>query len=283
MTRFDPRVTPARPDLAARHLQGKVEAARFVDGERYQVIDAQAPVRRAAAPDAPLETEALMGETVTIYETTEEGFAWGQIESDGHVGWLPANSLRPPGPAPTHRVSALRTFIFPGPSIKLAPLAAPSFGARLAIVREQDRFAVSDSGGFVPANHLVPLQSFEKDFVAVAERFRGVPYLWGGKTSLGLDCSGLLQIALQACGISAPRDTDLQEEALGTAVAPDAAFVDLRRGDLLFWPGHVAIARDRDTVVHANAFHMMVAIEPVAEATARIRAAGSEISSVRRQ
>ena len=283
MTRFDPRVTPARPDLAARHLQGKVEAARFVDGERYQVIDAQAPVRRAPAPDAPLETEALMGETVTIYETTEEGFAWGQIESDGHVGWLPANSLRPPGPAPTHRVSALRTFIFPGPSIKLAPLAAPSFGARLAIVREQDRFAVSDSGGFVPANHLVPLQSFEKDFVAVAERFRGVPYLWGGKTSLGLDCSGLLQIALQACGISAPRDTDLQEEALGTAVAPDAAFVDLRRGDLLFWPGHVAIARDRATLVHANAFHMMVAVEPVAEATARIRAAGSEISSVRRQ
>ena len=283
MTRFDPRVTPARPDLAARHLQGKVEAARFVDGERYQVIDAQAPVRRAPAPDAPLETEALMGETVTIYETTEEGFAWGQIESDGHVGWLPANSLRPPGPAPTHRVSALRTFIFPGPSIKLAPLAAPSFGARLAIVREQDRFAVSDSGGFVPANHLVPLQSFEKDFVAVAERFRGVPYLWGGKTSLGLDCSGLLQIALQACGISAPRDTDLQEEALGTAVAPDAAFADLRRGDLLFWPGHVAIARDRDTVVHANAFHMMVAIEPVAEAIARVRAAGSEISSVRRQ
>ena len=282
MTHFDPRLTPARPDLAARHLQGKVEAAHFVDGERYQVIDPQAPVRREPAPDAPLKTEALMGEHVTIYEITEEGFAWGQLESDGYVGWLPANSLGRPGPAPTHRVSALRTLIFPGPSIKLPPAAAPSLGARLAIVREQDRFAVAAAGGFVPANHLVPLQSFESDFVAVAERFRGVPYLWGGKTSLGLDCSGLLQVALQACGIYAPRDTDLQEQALGTAVEPDAAFANLRRGDLLFWPGHVAIARDRKTVVHANAFHMMVAIEPIAEAVARIRASGSELTSVKR-
>lgn len=282
MTDFDPRLTPARPDLAAGHLRGKVEAAHFVEGERYEVIDARAPVRRAPAPDAGLETEALMGEAVTIYETNEEGFAWGQLESDGYVGWLPANALGRPGPAPTHRVAALRTLIFPGPSIRLPPLAAPSLGARLAIVREQDRLAVTAAGGFVPANHLVPLESFEKDFVAVAERFRGVPYLWGGKTSLGLDCSGLLQVALEACGIPAPRDTDLQERALGAAIAPEAAFGNLRRGDLLFWPGHVAIARDRDTLVHANAFHMTVAIEPTAEAVARIHASGSELSSVRR-
>ena len=282
MTRFDPRTTPARPDLAARHLQGKLEAARFVDGERYQVVDAQAPVRRAPAPDAALETEALMGEHVMIYEMTEEGLAWGQLESDGYVGWLPANSLSLPGPAPTHRVSALRTLLFPGPSIKLPPLCAPPLGARLAIEREQDRLAVTAAGGFVPANHLVPLQRFEADFVAVAERFCGAPYLWGGKTSLGLDCSALVQVALQACGVAAPRDADLQERALGIAIDPDAALRNLRRGDLLFWPGHVAIARERDTLVHANAFHMMVAIEPAAEAIARIRAAGSEVTSVKR-
>ncbi len=282
MTRFDPRTTPARPDLAARHLQGKIEAARFVDGERYQVVDAQAPVRRAPAPDAALETEALMGEHVMIYEMTEEGLAWGQLESDGYVGWLPANSLSLPGPAPTHRVSALRTLLFPGPSIKLPPLCAPPLGARLAIEREQDRLAVTAAGGFVPANHLVPLQSFEADFVAVAERFCGAPYLWGGKTSLGLDCSALVQVALQACGVAAPRDADLQERALGIAIDPDAALRNLRRGDLLFWPGHVAIARERDTLVHANAFHMMVAIEPAAEAIARIRAAGSELTSAKR-
>ncbi len=282
MTRFDPRTTPARPDLAARHLQGKLEAARFVDGERYQVVDAQAPVRRAPAPDAALETEALMGEHVMIYEMTEEGLAWGQLESDGYVGWLPANSLSLPGTAPTHRVSALRTLLFPGPSIKLPPLCAPPLGARLAIEREQDRLAVTAAGGFVPANHLVPLQRFEADFVAVAERFCGAPYLWGGKTSLGLDCSALVQVALQACGVAAPRDADLQERALGIAIDPDAALRNLRRGDLLFWPGHVAIARERDTLVHANAFHMMVAIEPAAEAIARIRAAGSELTSVKR-
>jgi len=282
VTRFDPRTTPARPDLAARHLQGKLEAARFVDGERYQVVDAQAPVRRAPAPDAALETEALMGEHVMIYEMTEEGLAWGQLESDGYVGWLPANSLSLPGPAPTHRVSALRTLLFPGPAIKLPPLCAPSLGARLAIEREEDRLAVTAAGGFVPANHLVPLQRFEADFVAVAERFCGAPYLWGGKTSLGLDCSALVQVALQACGVAAPRDADLQERALGIAIDPDAALRNLRRGDLLFWPGHVAIARERDTLVHANAFHMMVAIEPAAEAIARIRAAGSELTSVKR-
>jgi hypothetical protein len=279
VTRLDPRLHPARPDLAARHLQGSVQAARFVEGERYEVLDAQAPVRDAPAPDATLQTEALMGEPVMIYEMTEEGFAWGQLEIDGYVGWLPANALGAPGPAPTHRVSALRTFVFPGPSFKLPPLAPPPLGARLAIVREQERFAVTAAGGFVPANHLVPLGSFESDFVAVAERFCGVPYLWGGKTSLGLDCSGLLQISLQICGIPAPRDTDLQEQALGAAIEPDAA---LRRGDLLFWPGHMAIARDSETLVHANAFHMMVAIEPIAEAIARIRAVGSKLTSVKR-
>jgi cell wall-associated NlpC family hydrolase len=279
---FDPRLTPARPDLAARHLEGKVEAARFADGERREVVDAQAPVRRSPASDAPLDTEALMGERVTVYETTEEGFAWGQLESDGYVGWLPANSLGQPGPAPTHRVSALRTFIFPGPSIKLAPLAAPPLGARLAIAREQEDFAVTASGGYVPARHLAPLENFERDFVAVAERFRGVPYLWGGKTSFGLDCSGLLQTALAACGIAAPRDTDLQEQALGTRIDPGENFQQLRRGDLIFWRGHVAIARDRETLVHANAFHMQVEVEPIAAAVVRIRATGSEATSVKR-
>ena len=282
MNEFDPRLTPARPDLAAQHLKGKVEAGRFAEGETYEVIESHAPVRRQPAPDAPLDTEALMGESVIVYEITDEGYAWGQLESDGYVGWLPASALRRPGPAPTHRVRVLRTLVFPGSSIKLPPVAAPSLGARLAIAREQDRFAVTPAGWFVPANHLARLDQLESDFVAVAERFRGVPYLWGGKTSLGLDCSGLVQIALQACGIRAPRDSDLQEQALGEPIAMAQALAGLRRGDLLFWPGHVAIARDGATLVHANAYHMMVEIEPVAEAMARIRAAGTEITSIKR-
>jgi hypothetical protein len=278
VTTLDPRITPARPDLAAAHLEDKVDAARFVTGEARDVIDAQAPVRRAPAPDAEQMTEALMGERVTIYEFNDEGWAWGQLDADGYVGWLPANALVPPRAAATHVVTALRTLAFPGPSIKLPPVAAPPLGSRLAVLREHERFAVTDIG-YVPAGHLAPLGQHESDFVAVAERFLGTPYLWGGKTSSGLDCSGLVQVALNACGIAAPRDTDMQERALGALVT---SLSTLERGDLVFWKGHVAIVRDGSTFVHANGFHMAVAIEPIPQAIARIRAAGSEVMSVRR-
>ena len=279
---FDPRLTPARPDLAANYLKGKVSAARFVAGELREVVEAQAPVRRAPAPDAPLDTEALKGERVTVYETTDEGWAWGQLETDRYVGWLPANALSAPGPLPTHRVAALRTIVFPGPSIKLPPIEMLSLGARLAIVRGQDNFAVTATGGYVPQVHLAPLPTVEKDFIAVAERFVGVPYLWGGKTSLGLDCSALVQLALAACGIACPRDSYMQEEALGRPIDPGGNLSNLHRGDLVFWQGHVAIARDRDTLVHANSYHMAVAIEPTVAAIARICVDGRPPTSVRR-
>ena len=280
MSAFDPRVTPARADLAAKHLEGKVVAARYVEGRVYEVIEPQAPLRREPRPDAPLDTEALKGERVTIYDANGEGWAWGQLASDGYVGWLPDNALTPPGAAPTHKVTALRTLVFPGPSVKLPPLEAPPLGARLAIARIEDRMAVTPSGAYVPAIHLVPLSENESDFVAVAERFLGTPYLWGGKTALGLDCSGLVQVAMTACGIACPRDSDMQEAALGTAVSADSSA--LSRGDLIFWKGHVAIVRDRDSLLHANAFHMTVAVEPIIDAIARISSGGSEISSARR-
>ena len=276
----DPRVTPARADLAAKHLEGKVTAARYEEGRVCEVIEPQAPLRREPRPDAPLETEALKGERVTIYDANGEGWAWGQLAADGYVGWLPDNALAPPGPTPTHKVTALRTLVFPGPSIKLPPLEALPLGARLNIARIEDRMAVTPSGAYVPAVHLAPLDRNETDLVTVAERFLGAPYLWGGKTALGLDCSGLVQVALTACGVSCPRDSDMQEQALGTAVAADLSA--LRRGDLIFWKGHVAIVRDRDSLLHANAYHMAVAIEPMSQAVARIRNAGSEITGIRR-
>jgi len=276
---LDPRLTPARADIAAKHLEGKVTAARFVEGTVCEVAEAQAALRRAPSPDASLDSEALKGERVTVYESNDEGWAWGQLETDGYVGWLPANALRPPGPPPTHKVVALRTHVFPGPSIKLPPIEALALGCRLAVARIEEPFAVTTSGGFIPVRHLVPIDARETDFVAVAERFVGAPYLWGGKTSLGLDCSALVQVALAACGIASPRDSDMQENALGAPLADRSV---LYRGDLLFWQGHVAIVRDQTTLVHANAFHMAVAIEPIREAVARIRAAGSEVASVRR-
>jgi cell wall-associated NlpC family hydrolase len=278
---FDPRLTPARSDIAAKHLEGKVKAARFVEGELYAVSDALAPVRRAPSPDAPLETQALKGERVTIYDRDDNGWAWGQLARDGYVGWLPEVALTQTLITPTHRVIALRTFAFPGPSIKLPPVEQLPLGARIEIVEQDETFAVTGQQHYLPRRHVAPLDSYEPDFVAVAERFVGTPYLWGGKSSFGIDCSGLVQVALDAAGIQAPRDSDMQERALGNVVPP-SQWQALRRGDLIFWKGHVAIVRDADSLVHANAHHMATAIEPLAAAITRIAAAGSEITSVRR-
>jgi cell wall-associated NlpC family hydrolase len=282
---FDPRTTPVRPDLAARHLQGKVAAARFVEGIELEVRDAQAPVRREPSPDAFLDTEALHGERVTVYDENGEGWCWGQLSSDGYVGWVPANALRSPGPSPTHRVAALRTFVFPGRSIKAPPIDALSLGSRVAVKTPQrdgsGELTDLASGFCIPTRHLAPVESREADFVAVAERFVGVPYLWGGKTSLGIDCSGLVQIALTASGVACPRDSDMQERALGTPLPIDD-LTGLRRGDLIFWKGHVAIVRDERSIVHANAFHMAVAIEPIGVGVRRIADAGSQVASIKR-
>jgi cell wall-associated NlpC family hydrolase len=282
MRPFDPRVTPARPDLAAQELYGKVAASRYAEGSVYEVIAPQTPLRGEPRPDAPLATEALRGERVTIYDINAEGWAWGQLGADSYVGWLARSALELPGPQPTHKVVALRTFVFPGPSIKLPPLEALPFAAQLVVAETKDQMAVTPARGYVPAVHLAPIDRYERDFVAVAERFVGAPYLWGGKTILGLDCSGLLQVALTACGIACPRDSDMQEEALGAPVAVSAGLTGLQRGDLIFWTGHLAIVRDGATLIHASAFHMAVAIEPTVDAVDRIRAGGTEISAIRR-
>ena len=278
MVALDPRLHPFRPEIAAKYLQGQVEAARFVEGQRFEVVEPVADLRRAPSHEAPLDSQVLHGECVTVYETNGEGWAWGQLESDGYVGWLSANALGPPGPPPTHKVRALRTLVFARPDIKTPPLTGLPMGARLAVIRQDERFAITASGWHVPQTHLVPIKSKQDDFVAVAEQFLGTPYLWGGKTSLGIDCSGLVQIALQAAGIACPRDSDMQELALGQI----SSLAGLRRGDLVFWKGHVAIARDGEELIHANAHPMMVATEPAAEAIRRIKAAGSDVTSVKR-
>ena len=278
MVALDPRLHPFRPEIAASYLKGQVEAERFVEGSHYEVIEPIAPLRRAASHEAQQVTEALRGERVIVYESTEEGWAWGQLETDGYVGWLAANSLAKPAREPTHKVCVPRTLCFPAPDIKRPPLAALPLGARLAIARQDERFAVTAGGWHIPEVHLAPIKAQAADFVDVAESLLGAPYLWGGKTSLGIDCSGLVQVALQSAGVACPRDSDMQELALGKLASP----ADLRRGDLVFWKGHVAIARDHETLLHANAHAMMVAIEPFADAVLRIKAGGADVTSVKR-
>ncbi|MCC6947461.1 MAG: C40 family peptidase [Bradyrhizobiaceae bacterium] len=278
---FDPRLTPARPDLAAAHLKGRVDAARFVEGTLQRVTAPVAALRRSPAPDAPLDTEALYGERVTVYETTDEGWAWGQLQFDSYVGWLPAEALGDVRGEATDRVIALRTFVFPGPNIKLPPLTALPFASRVTVARREGEFAVTDAGGFIPARHLAPLDFVEPDFVSTAKRFLGVPYLWGGRSSLGLDCSGLVQLSLQAAGFACPRDSDMQA-AFGEPVAFSGDLASLQRGDLICWQGHIGFVSDPGRLLHANAYHMAVAEEPLVKAIERIRKSGLEVTTVRR-
>jgi cell wall-associated NlpC family hydrolase len=277
----DPRLTPARGDLAAKYLEGKVEAARFVTGEEFEISDVLAPLRRAPSSDAELSTQALKGERATIYERNGEGWAWGQLNSDGYVGWLPDQALKKPAGQPTHKVTALRTFAFPGPSIKLPPAETLTIGSLLTVLREEGSFAVTREGWHLPRQHLGLIGHHVHDFVAVAEAFVGTPYLWGGKSSLGIDCSGLVQVSLTAAGTPCPRDSDMQQEGLGRALDPRDTR-KLKRGDLIFWKGHVAIARDADTIVHANTYHMATTIERTQEAIARIKASGIEVRTIKR-
>ena len=213
----------------------------------------------------------------------DEGWGWVQLERDGYVGYVAMHALVDEGFAATHEVSVNRTFIYPAADMKQPIVAGLTLGAQIAIDRAQGNFSHLSDGGFVFTPHIEPLDQPADDFVEVAMRLTHTPYLWGGKSALGIDCSGLVQVSLARSGIAIPRDTDLQERHAGIAVPFDSSLSGLRRGDLVFWRGHVGIMSDADTVLHANAHHMRVAEESLRQATDRIWAnSQASITAVRR-
>ncbi len=284
---LDPRLNAFRPDLADVRLKGKVEAARFIAGAPRRVVANAAPMKRTPRANASVDSEILRGEIFTVFEDAAEGWSWGQLETDGYVGYVPTDALGSLAPEPTHRIVALRAFVYPSPDMKLPVQGNLSFGSRIALGEEVTtrgtlyRRVVGGEGAIV-ASLAVPVAApRETDFVAVAERFINVPYLWGGRTSFGLDCSSLLQLSLGATGKTAPRDTDLQEKMVGAVVAGGIA-APLHRGDLVFWRGHVAIMIDGEYMIHASGHHMTVVIEELKDAIDRIAKTGSPVTSLRR-
>ncbi|SFR09087.1 C40 family peptidase [Poseidonocella sedimentorum] len=262
----DPRLTPANGRVASAALRGHVTAARFVEGAARQI---SAPVADLLhAPRGKRQRQVVTGEGVTVWEI-EDGWAFVTLARCGYCGYLRAGVLGEALPV-THRISARSTHLYAEADFKAADLAALSYGARVQVIGTSGRFCETPQG-FLPSAHLEPLSRPALDPVAEAERFIGTPYLWGGNSGFGIDCSGLVQAACLAHGIAAAGDSDLQAEALGEDVP---AGTPPARGDLLFWTGHVAWVRDADHVIHANVHHMAVAVEGLAEATGRIAAQG---------
>ncbi|MFV2051480.1 C40 family peptidase [Aliiroseovarius sp. YM-037] len=272
---MDRRNTPANARIAATRLKGEVDAPRYSDGEVGQIAVPVADLLRE--PNGARDRQVLLGECVTIYEV-HDGWAFVEAAKDGYVGYVDARSVGEAKDA-THWISAPATHVYSGPNLKTPDRMALPFGSRVRVTDTADGYCQT-AHGFVPTQHLSPVSHRLDDPVAVAALFLGTPYLWGGNSIWGIDCSGLVQAALIACGIPCPGDSDLQETEVGEGLADDAP---LRPGDLLFWNGHVAMVVDDTRLIHANAHAMAVSYEGIDAAIARIEKQGEGPVTSRRR
>ncbi len=267
---LDRRLHAYRPDLAEASLEGKVEALRFVSGTPARIAVPVAPLRSQPELSVDIDTELLLGEDVTVFDRAG-GWCWVKARSDGYVGYLPEEMLSDAQGEPTHIVTVQRTFLYPEPELRKPYKSVLSMGSRVRVAGEAEargnHYAVLEDGTAIFARHVQPVATGkDDDYVEIASRFMNAPYLWGGRSGLGIDCSGLVQLAMQMAGRSAPRDTDMQAAGLGEAIDRS----ELRRGDLVFWKGHVAIMEDPETIIHANGYTMTVARENFEAAVKRI-------------
>jgi cell wall-associated NlpC family hydrolase len=274
MTR-DSRVTPFNGRVAHVSLEGEVEAESFVEGQWMTVQ--QPIVNLVREPGGGRESQLLFGERFLVLDR-RDGFAFGQCARDGYVGWVGSGALTE-APEATHWVVSPATHLYPKADAKAQAEVALFFGSAVHVTGERQDFLRIQTGHYVPAQHLMPMAARFSDPVGIADLFLGTPYLWGGSSRWGLDCSGLVQLALMACGLDCPRDSDQQAEALGEDIGEDET---LRRGDLVFWEGHVGIMADERMLLHANAHHMSVAYEPLEDAAARIADKGIDITRRKR-
>ncbi len=246
-----------------------------VESTPARITAALADLRREPRGDCPVDHQLLCGEAVAVFDE-REGWSLVKASWDGYVGWTSSHGLGPPGDAATHVVCARTTFVYPGPDLKFPATRCLSLGSLVTVVGEAEtrntRYSLLAGGEAVVARHLRPADSFDADYVAVAERLLHVPYLWGGSSGFGVDCSGHVQLAMRMCGRMVLRDSDMQAASLGEEIDPGPDYSQLRRGDLVFWRGHVAIAQDSMNLLHANGYTMDVASEPTAVALARIGA-----------
>lgn len=270
---MDHRFWPATERSAHVSLQGRIQGVAFTDGLAFEVGSPLVDLLRT--PDGARERQLPRGTGFTVIEDIG-GWTFGFAERDGYCGWVRGGALMKPRPA-SHWVASVGTHIYAEPRVQAFCDVMP-MGARLRVKGEVGGFAEVE-GGFVPASHLRLMGDWLTDPVEVAKGFLGTPYLWGGNSRAGLDCSGLVQLAYYACGLPCPADSDLQQ-SLGLELPADAPPL---RGDLLFWKGHVAMVVDAETLIHANGHSMSVAYEGIATCIARIaRQNGGPVTARRR-